>query len=177
MCLSNLWLHQSIPVVNYSPRCHSDGHDLTLRGAAQGVVPHSPPDVLHHTSLCATGDDPRTCLPHSICPNSILCINHMSTYCWPNSTSTVSYCTKTYGKKYVKTNKYDCWACYSKNMDTKAIVRHFQMSHFLKCQFSAGCRRKSLLPAEPQFQHTTPLLNLNLSFLHSLFLHRLQKTI
>lgn len=146
MCLSNLWMHQSIPVVNYSPRCYSDGHDLTLRGAAQGVVPHSPPDMLHHTSMCATSDYPCTCLQHSICPNSILYINHMSTYCWPNSTFTVSNCTTIYAKKYVKTNKYYCWACHSKNMDIKGIVRHFQTSILCWLQKEVTAPSRDIVP-------------------------------
>lgn len=55
---SYLWMRQSVPVVNGSPRCHSDSHNLALRGAAEGVVPHSLPYMFHHTCVRTTGDDP-----------------------------------------------------------------------------------------------------------------------
>lgn len=71
VCLAYLWMHQSAVVVNYSPCCYSDSHDLALHGVAQGVVPHSPPHMLHHTCVRTTGDDPRTCVQHSICPDSM----------------------------------------------------------------------------------------------------------
>lgn len=67
--VSYLWMHQSLPVVNYSPCCNSDSHDLALRGAAaQGVIPHSLPYMLHHTCVGTAGDDPRTCIQHNMCP-------------------------------------------------------------------------------------------------------------
>lgn len=53
-------MHQRIPVMNNAPRCHSNSYNVAIGGAAQGVVPHGLPHVLHHTCVGATGDDPRT---------------------------------------------------------------------------------------------------------------------
>lgn len=64
--LSYLCMHQSFPVVNYPPCCHSNSHNLVVHGVTQGVVSDSLPYMLHHTSMCPTSDDPRTCAQHNI---------------------------------------------------------------------------------------------------------------
>lgn len=53
-------MHQRVPVVNNPPCCHSDGDDLSVHGAAEGVVPHRLAHMLHHARVRAAGDDPGT---------------------------------------------------------------------------------------------------------------------
>ncbi len=65
---SDLWMDECVSVVNDSPGCHTDDDDLSLhQTAAECVISHGHAHVLHHTGVCPSCQDPRTCHTDSTC--------------------------------------------------------------------------------------------------------------